>query len=144
MSIPISFSSVAPTMPPRILRDILVIDKSELARNMYNLLFTPQTRFRVRFADEYQSLFKKSRRLRPDLLIINSNFLPRGADISLPCAAILISSKDRSDVRENVATMKAVAVVEKPFYPYDLISVANRLIVPFKGRKRSVRRSKRG
>jgi DNA-binding NtrC family response regulator len=118
-------------MPPRIFRDILVIDRSALARNMYQLLFSAQSRYRVLFAEEYESLFKRSKRLRPDLLIVNSNALPRqdrSVEIKFPAPAILIVSKDRVDLKEQAAGRKDVALIEKPFYPYDLISVANRLI----------------
>jgi hypothetical protein len=116
-------------MPPRIMRDVLVVDGSALARNMYPLLFSHANRFRVRFADEFASFFKRSRRLRPDLLIVNSNILPKHVELAFPCPTILITSKDRFDLREKGQQMKEVVVIEKPFYPYDLVSVANRLIV---------------
>jgi hypothetical protein len=122
-------------MPPRILRDVLVVDRSALARNMYQLLFSAQSRFRVLFAEEYQSLFKRSRRLRPDLLVANSNALDRHADVQFPCPAIVVISKDRLDLKEHLSGRKDVVVIEKPFYPYDLISVANRLLVKAAGRK---------
>lgn len=118
-------------MPPRIFRDILVVDRSALAKNMYQLLFSSQSRYRVLFAEEYENLFKRSKRLRPDLLIVNSNTLntqDRQAELKFPAPTILIVSKDRFDLRELVAGRKDVVVIEKPFYPYDLISVANRLI----------------
>lgn len=115
-------------MPPRILRDVQIIDSSLLAQNMYQLLFTPQGRFRVLFAGEYESLFKRSRRFRPDLLVVNSNSLERGRELNFPCPAIVIVSKDRVDLKEGLVGMKNVTVIEKPFYPYELISVANRLI----------------
>ena len=115
-------------MPPRIFRDILVIDRSALAKNMYQLLFSAQSRYRVLFAEEYESLFKRSKRLRPDLMIVNSNTLERNAELKFPAPAILIVSKDRFDLREQTTGRRDVVVIEKPFYPYDLISVANRLI----------------
>ncbi len=121
-------------MPPRILRDVLVVDRSLLAKNMYQLLFSAQSRFRVLFAEEYETLFKRSRRFRPDLLVVNSNSLEQGAELRFPCPAILIVSKDRVDLREHVFSQKDVVVIEKPFYPYDLISVANRLIAKAKSR----------
>ncbi len=125
-------------MPPRILRDILVIDSSKLACNMYELLFSPHNRYRLRFGDEYMSLFKKSRRLRPDIIIINSNSLPKGQELGFPCPAIVITSRDRLDLKEQEGR-RDVVMIDKPFYPYDLISVANRLIgdqkKPRRGRK---------
>jgi len=123
-------------MPPRIFRDILVIDRSALAKNMYELLFSAQSRYRVLYAEEYESLFKRSKRLRPDLMIVNSNALPKNgdkneeqpADLKFPAPAILIVSKDRLDLKEKAVGRKDIVLIEKPFYPYDLISVANRLI----------------
>lgn len=123
-------------MPPRIFRDILVIDRSALAKNMYDLLFSAQSRYRVLYAEEYESLFKRSKRLRPDLMIVNSNALPKNddkteeqpAELKFPAPAILIVSKDRLDLKEKAVGRKDIVLIEKPFYPYDLISVANRLI----------------
>ncbi len=128
-------------MPPRILRDILVIDRSALAQNMYQLLFSASRRYRVRFAEEYQSLFKVSRRFRPDLLIINSNALEKGGTLDFPSPAIVVYSRDRVDLKEQGAGQDHLVLIEKPFYPYDLISVANRLIAsPIKrGRKKKIR-----
>lgn len=124
-------------MPPRIFRDILVIDRSALAKNMYELLFSAQSRYRVLYAEEYESLFKRSKRLRPDLMIVNSNTLPKvngdvgnqQAELKFPAPAILIVSKDRVDLKEKAMGRKDIVLIEKPFYPYDLISVANRLIL---------------
>lgn len=129
-------------MPPRIVRDVLVVDRSTLACNMYQLLFSAVNRFRVRFSGEYETLFKKSRRLRPDLLIVNSNALERNVTLNFPSPAILIASKDRSDIREGIVGVRSVVLIEKPFYPYDLISIANRLLAQpperRRGRKRKI------
>ena len=132
-------------MPPRILKDLLIVDQSPLAKSMYPLLFTSALRFRIRFGDEYESLAKRSPRLRPDLLIINSNTLSRQASgevYSFPCPALIILSRDRFDLKETLSGVPGVLLVEKPFYPYDLIALANRLIhqpkVSRRGRKRKV------
>ncbi len=132
-------------MPPRILKDIIVVDRSTLACNMYQLLFTPQLRFRVRFSNEYESLMKRSPRLRPDLLVVNSNALSReelGQNKArrFPCPAILICSRDRFDLKEEMTGRNDVILIEKPFYPYDLIALANRLINQPKGKKRGRKR----
>src|SRR5215467_9240174 len=108
-------------MPPRIFRDILVVDRSALARNMYQLLFSSQSRYRVMFAEEYESLFKRSKRQRPDIMIVNSKALERNAEPKFPAPAILIISKDRVDLREQAVGRKDLVLIEKPFYPYDLI-----------------------
>lgn len=130
-------------MPPRVLRDILVVDRSLLACNMYQLLFSAVNRYRVRFADEFESLFKKSRRLRPDLLIVNSNALSKELTLAFPSPAILIASKDRIDLREGLHGKKNVVLIEKPFYPFDLLSIANRLVgnkvIRMTARKRKAR-----
>lgn len=132
-------------MPPRILRDILIVDQSTLACNMYQLLFTAQLRFRIRFSNEYASLMKRSPRLRPDLLVVNSNALSReipGQDTErrFPCPTILICSRDRFDLKEEMTGRSDVILIEKPFYPYDLIALANRLINQPKGKKRGRKR----
>lgn len=127
------------------MKDVLVVDSSALARNMYQLLFSAQSRFRVLFADEFQTLFKRSRRFRPDLLIVNSNRIEKnglassiplgerrvagGDGLAFPCPAIVVVSKGRMDLKESLAGRKDVVVIEKPFYPYDLLSVANRLLL---------------
>lgn len=116
----------------------MVVDRSALARNMYQLLFTSQIRFRVLFADEFKTLFKRSRRLRPDLLVVNSNTLERHGDFAFPCPAIVVVSKDRQDLKEELLGKKDVVIIEKPFYPYDLITVANRLLIK-KSKKRKIR-----
>lgn len=115
-------------MPARILRDVLVIDRSALAQNMYQLLFSAQSRYRVRFGEEFESLFKRSKRLKPDLLIINSNSIPRGNALRFPVPTILIASRDRMDIKEEMTGSKEVVLIEKPFYPFDLLSVASRLV----------------
>lgn len=132
-------------MPPRILRDILVVDRSALACSMYQLLFTSPLRFRIRFSNEYASLMKRSPRLRPDLLVVNSNSLSREEEGQVigrrfPCPAILICSRDRFDLKEEMSGRSDVILIEKPFYPYDLIALANRLINQPKGKKRGRKR----
>lgn len=121
----------------------MVIDRSELAGQMYSLLFTSKLRFRLRFSNEFSTLHKLSPRLRPDLLVINSNALPKGEVLRFPCPTLVISAKDRFDLKEQIsqiAETTSVLLVEKPFYPYDLISLANRLIhspkISKRGRKK--------
>lgn len=118
-------------MPPRLLKDVMIVDASALARQMYSLLFTTKLRFRLRFSDEFAPLHKLSPRLRPDLLVINSSALPKDQSLKFPCPTLVITSKDRFDLKEQLATLEkeeSILLVEKPFYPYDLISLANRLI----------------
>ena len=121
----------------------MVVDHSALACQMYALLFTSKLRFRLRFADELSTLNKLSPRLRPDLFVINSHSLPKNTSLQFPCPTLVITSKDRFDLKEQVAHLEGegrVLLVEKPFYPYDLISLANRLIhspkVSKRGRKK--------
>lgn len=115
-------------MPARIRYDVVVVDRSPLARNMYQILFSGQDRYRLAFQEEYQTLSKKSKRLRPDLLLVNSNALEVGTSLQFPCPTILITSKNRIDLRESFPEESDLYLLEKPFYPYDLLSVANRLI----------------
>lgn len=116
-------------MPARIRFDVMVVDRSPLACNMYQILFSGQNRYRLLFAGEYKSLFKRSARLRPDLLLINSNALESGESLKFPCPTVLITSKQRFDLRESLPEdQKNLILLEKPFYPYDLLSYANRLV----------------
>lgn len=115
-------------MPARIRYDVTVVDRSPLARNMFQVLFSGLDRFRLQFADEYQSLFKRSTRLKPDLLIVNSNVLTADESLKFPCPTVLIASKNRVDLRESLPDSGGVFLLEKPFYPYDLLSIANRLV----------------
>ncbi len=126
-------------MALRTFRDILVVDGSALAQNMYQLLFSAQNRFRVLYAEEYETLFKRSKRLRPDLLIVNSNRLGREAKLEFPSPTILIISRDRFDLKEKSAGLEDVVLIEKPFYPYDLMSVANRLIATNRERMNKIK-----
>ncbi len=115
-------------MPRRPLQDVIITDSSVLARNMYQLLFSSQNRFRVRFVEEYETLFKRSPRLRPDLMIVNSNSLAENQPLRFPCPAILVISRNRFDIKENTVGLDRVLVIEKPFYPYDLLAMAHKLI----------------
>lgn len=114
-------------MPARKRVDVLIVDQSQLAQNMYRLLFSAQAQYRVHFGEEFETLFKRSVRLRPDLLIVNSNSLAKWMEPRFPCPTILIASRDRLDLKEGVDGRKDMVLIEKPFYPYDLLSVANRL-----------------
>ncbi len=116
-------------MPARIRYDVMVVDRSPLARNMYQVLFSGQDRFRLLFGEEYQSLFKRSARLRPDLLLVNSNALAVGEPLKFPCPTILLNSKQRNDLKESFPEDDPQRVLlEKPFYPYELLSIAHRLV----------------
>lgn len=115
-------------MPARIRYDVTVIDRSPLARNLYQVLFSGQDRFRINFTDDYSGFFKRSPRLRPDLLLINSNSLEPGTELKFPCATILITSRNRTDLREMGTENRQLALLGKPFYPYDLLSQAIRMV----------------
>lgn len=136
-------------MPARIRFDIMVVDRSPLAHNLYQLLFAGQNRFRLCFADEFHSLNKRSPRFRPDVLLVNSNTIPKDSlgDYRFPCPTIMVVSKWRVDLKEVVGGQEKVTVIEKPFYPYDLLSMANRLtaqkLVKAKRRGKSGKTGKR-
>jgi len=136
-------------MPPRIRFDVVVVDRSPLAQNLYQVLFSGQSRFRLTFAEEFQSLYKKTGRLRPDLLLVNSNALERGTALKFPCPTVLIVSKNRFDLKEATPESAQVEVIEKPFFPYDLLSLANRMVhdkreAPRRGRPPGRRKAKGG
>lgn len=115
-------------MPARIFYDILVVDHSLLAQNLYQVLFSTNDRFRLKFSEEYESLFKRSARFRPDLLLINSNAVPQDHELKFPCPTILIHSKNRNDIKETAPEIPDLFLLEKPFYPYDLLSMTHKMV----------------
>ncbi|MBI2082115.1 MAG: hypothetical protein HYT76_00965 [Deltaproteobacteria bacterium] len=115
-------------MPAKIFYDVLVVDHSPLAQNMYQVLFSTNDRFRLRFSEEYESLFKRSTRFRPDLLLINSNAIAQDQELKFPSPTILIASKSRTDIKESAAEVSDLYLLEKPFYPYDLLSIAHKMV----------------
>ncbi len=149
-------------MPQRTRYEVRVVDPSPLARNMYQILFSGQEHFRVTFSDDFASLAKQSVRFRPDLLLVNGNLLkekvpPAGPAPKFPCSTIALVSRGEMDLKEAFSEIRDLSLLEKPFYPYDLLSLANRLIhdrqeTPRRGRPsrgdsprgRPSRRRKRG
>lgn len=107
---------------------IAVVDSSLLARNMYRTLFAPLGSLEIECWENIQAMQEKK---RPNLFIVNSNTLPRYAEeLSFPTSApvILLTSPDRNDLKEQCRRQPGVSLIEKPFYPYDLLSEANRLL----------------
>ena len=115
-------------MPARIRYDVAIKDRSPLARNMYQVLFSGQDRFHLQFTDDYTGYFKRSPRLRPDLLLVNSNSLGAEDELKFPCPTILIVSGNRADLKEKVGENRQVSLGENPFYPYELLSLATRMV----------------
>ncbi|MDO8461804.1 MAG: response regulator [Deltaproteobacteria bacterium] len=107
---------------------IAVVDSSLLARNMYRVLFAPLGSSEIECWENSQSVKEKK---KPDLLIVNSNAIPRQAEeLPFPSAVpmILLMSPDRNDLKERFRNRPGVSLIEKPFYPYDLLSEMNRLL----------------
>ena len=108
---------------------LLVIDRSELAKNMYALLFRDLPGFRIEFASDSQGLLDRQRRARPHVILINSNALERNNTPAFlsEYPTVILASPDRLDLKALVQEYDKVTMVEKPFYPYDLITVINRV-----------------
>ena len=107
---------------------ILIVDASLLAKNMYRLLFMNLPGYEV---DYWEKLAPFSGKKGPHLIILNSNALSVGQSVDLPTTTpvILLASKGRTDLHESFQSKKEVTFIEKPFYPYDLLSEINRILV---------------
>lgn len=108
---------------------LLVIDRSSLARNMYELLFRDLPGFRIEFAESSDGLMDRQRRARPHVVLVNSNALEKlvRPDFVDEYPTVILSSPDRLDLKALVQDHTMITLVEKPFYPYDLITVINRV-----------------
>lgn len=93
---------------------------------MYQLLFAKAGLYDISYWDRPDKLSD----LQPDLLILNSNVLSRDADFpedqKLP--TILLCGKERIDLRERAESRPEITIIEKPFFPYDLLSAVNQIL----------------
>lgn len=115
-----------------------IIDRSELAKNMYQLLFESLPDYKVEFLDNGDDLADRQRRARPHIVLVNSNAIEKGEDPQFlkDYPAVLIASADRIDLRALVDANDQLSLVTKPFYPYDLITEINAVAAkfhPYKG-----------
>lgn len=108
---------------------LLVIDRSELAKNMYQLLFRDLPGFRIEFADNGEGVMTRQRRARPHVILVNSNSLEKNGapEYIREYPTVILASPERLDLRALAQDNEKVTLVEKPFYPYDLITVINRV-----------------
>jgi len=108
---------------------LLVIDRSELAKNMYDLLFRDLPGFRIEFASDGNDLMTRQRRARPHVVLVNSNALEKNAapDFIREYPTVILAAPDRLDLQALIQDYEKVTMIEKPFYPYDLITVINRV-----------------
>jgi DNA-binding response OmpR family regulator len=130
-------------MPRRRKLHLLIIDRSVLARNMYTLLFANPGYYYLSYADDVDKLKKLRTHEKPDILILNSNVLGRGESFQrgrIP--TILLCGADRHDLREEYEGAKGLALVEKPFYPYGLMSIVSQLLNSQTKKKPVVKRKK--
>ncbi len=112
---------------------LLIIDRSELAKNMYGLLFRDLPGYRIEFAESADGLDARQRRAKPHVILINGNAIEqegRPAFID-EYPTVLISGPQRMDLKELAREEDKVELVPKPFYPYDLITVINRVASKF-------------
>ncbi|MBI1909611.1 MAG: hypothetical protein HYS22_05525 [Deltaproteobacteria bacterium] len=114
-------------MKKTILKKVVVVDSSLLAKNMYGTLFSALPACELDYWENAQPLSEKKKQ---DLLIVNSNTIPQGTVVSFPPSVpvILLVSRDRFDLKEQYGGSLQVSLIEKPFYPYDLLSEVNRLL----------------
>ncbi len=122
---------------------LFIIDRSVLARNMYQLLFADLPGYRVEYGENGKGLAGRQRRARPHLVIVNGNAFQESEQDDRTFleeySTILLVSPTRSDLKEFAQQKDNITVVQKPFYPYDLITVINRIA----GASQIIRRSKK-
>jgi len=108
---------------------LLIIDQSELAKNMYELLFADLPGFRIEFATKDDDLSERQRRGRPHIILLNSNSVDRSEapDFIGEYPTVLLLSPDRQDLKTLARENERITLVEKPFYPYDLITIINQV-----------------
>lgn len=108
---------------------LLIIDRSVLAKNMYELLFEDLPGFHLEFAESGEGLSERQRRARPHVILVNSNALEKEEepDYLSEYPTIILLAPDRQDLKAAAQQHETVTLVEKPFYPYDLITVINRI-----------------
>ena len=122
---------------------LLIIDKSVLARNMYALLFANPGAYFVNYADSVDKLKKLKTHEKPDVLVLNSNVIGRGEPLNRgKMPTLLLCSPDRLDLKDEYeGEHKDLILVEKPFYPYNLLSWIHSL-AQIKAKKAKPRKSK--
>ena len=108
---------------------LLIIDRSELAKNMYELLFRDLPGYRIELADSADGLADRQRRARPHVILVNSNALEKSVEPAFVAdyPTVVLGAPDRMDLKALAREHDNVAIVEKPFYPYDLITIINRV-----------------
>ena len=133
-------------MPRRRKLHLLIIDHSMLAQNMYDFLFSGahQGSYHLNFIDSISKLKKLRIHEQPDVLILNSNAIERDEVLhrgKIP--TLLLCSADRTDLKESYAEAKGMILVDKPFYPYDLLLLINHLVQNHTKKTSKVKKAKR-
>lgn len=120
-------------------RRILAIEKSYLARNVYQMVLSKLGN--IEFASGETELAASDIRKRArnfDLIIAGHDSIGNGGDDLLelvkeisgrdgvPC--VILASPASAQAWEEVSGMKGIAVVEKPFFPADFIKVVGQLL----------------
>jgi len=111
---------------------LFVIDRSVLAQNMYRLLFENFPGFQIEYGENAAGLVERQRRGRPHVVIANSNAFEGSQDTQdhkfmSEYPTILLVPPDRTDLKELARQQENVTLIEKPFYPYDLLTAINRI-----------------
>jgi hypothetical protein len=106
---------------------VLIIDKSVLAQNMYQLLFGGQSAIKLEFGESADGLIERQRRARPHIVLVNSNAIEHSEqpEFFSHYPTVVLVSPNRVDLKELAQDCDLVTLLEKPFYPYELITVLN-------------------
>ena len=121
---------------------MLVVDDSLLATNMYRLLFASHPEWEVDYVSDLTPISRfRSRSKGPawQVIIVNTSVAARDPG-SLPqlfqsksatkqLAKIFLISPGQGALKDDLSRLPFTTLVQKPFFPYDLIMQMNRIII---------------
>lgn len=128
---------------------MLVVDNSLLATNMYRLLFAGHPEWEVDYASDLgpiTQLKKGGRTGSWQVVIINTGVVGRDPGLLLQTMQsrpalknvpkIFLISPGQGALKDDLSRLPTATLVQKPFFPYDLIMQLNRIILQNNGQKK--------
>lgn len=126
---------------------MLVIDNSLLATNMYKLLFAGHPEWEVQYIPELATLTRwqvNPRKWR--VMIVNTGvagrdpggltsiFTERPGLQKIP--KIFLISPGQGALKDDLSKLQETSLVQKPFFPYDLLTQLNQIIIDGKKKQK--------
>ncbi len=118
---------------------IVIVDRSQLAGNMYRLLLAPLDPLLAVYRRFEEARHRLSSRERTDLLLISSTAL--GKKMTEVCDALeyeaplammrkifLIPEEEGDVVRGRVLTLPNTSLMERPFHPDEMLTMITKLL----------------